>query len=38
MKQGNSSNASDCEGDLKDYQEYLQNNHKSGSESSAESD
>ncbi|KAH0872398.1 hypothetical protein HID58_069760 [Brassica napus] len=26
------------EGDLKDYQEYLQNNHKSGSESSAESD
>ncbi|KAG2247467.1 hypothetical protein Bca52824_087095 [Brassica carinata] len=33
-----SEEASDSEVDLKDYQEYFQNNHKSRSESSAESD
>ncbi|CAF2074909.1 unnamed protein product [Brassica oleracea var. botrytis] len=33
-----SEEASDNEVDLKDYQEYFQNNHKSRSESSAESD
>ncbi|CAN6827261.1 unnamed protein product [Brassica oleracea] len=33
-----SEDASDSDGDLKDYQEHLQNIHKSSSESSAESD